>query len=245
VELLRYLSILRRHVILIAVTVVAAVALAYVRTPQTSSYTAQATIYVGFRQFSGTQSGLSSDVLSGVERLTATFAQMIHSEPIAAEAVDRANLRRSASDVVNATSVEVVEKTQLLRIHVTDGDPVVARDLTNAVADAFIEKVQRYEPSAQAGEGTLPSLPAYVFERATLPTLPAPTPLARNVIVAALFGFLAAAGVAFLREYLDVTIKNASDAERRLELPVLGVITLDRQRAPRAATPAPAIARRI
>jgi capsular polysaccharide biosynthesis protein len=49
------------------------------------------------------------------------------------------------------------------------------------------------------------------------------------LILGGLFGFLAAAGLAFLLEYLDVTIKSAADAERRLELPVLALIPLDRE----------------
>jgi capsular polysaccharide biosynthesis protein len=125
--------------------------------------------------------------------------------------------------------VEASEGTQLLRVRVTDLDPVAARDLTNAMADAFVERVQTFEPSAPAQEGTVPSLPAYVFEKAKLPTLPAPIGLSRNLVVAGIFGFLAAAGVVFLLEYLDLTIKNPLDAERRLELPVLGAIPMQRQ----------------
>jgi capsular polysaccharide biosynthesis protein len=237
VELRRYVSILRRRVPLIAVTVVLAIAIAWVRTPKTAYYTANSTIYVGYRQFTTAQGGLSSDVLSGVGRLTATFAQMIHSEPIATDAVERSGIQRSASAVVGATAVGAVEGTQLLRLQVTDQNPVVARDLANAISDAFVEKVQHFEPTAPAGEGTVPSLPAYVFEKAKLPTSPAPIGLARNVAVAGLFGLLATASVAFLLEYLDVTIKNPGDAERRLELPVLGVIPFQRQRMVQGSPP--------
>ena len=53
----------------------------------------------------------------------------------------------------------------------------------------------------------------------------------RNVIVASIFGLLVAAILAFLLEYLDITVKTAADAERRLELPVLGIIPYVRQDA--------------
>jgi capsular polysaccharide biosynthesis protein len=50
------------------------------------------------------------------------------------------------------------------------------------------------------------------------------------LLLAALFGFLGAAALAFLLEYVDVTVKNPADAERRLELPVLAVVPMQRQR---------------
>jgi capsular polysaccharide biosynthesis protein len=41
---------------------------------------------------------------------------------------------------------------------------------------------------------------------------------------------MVAVGLAFLLEYLDVTVKSPADAERRLELPVLAVVPMQRQR---------------
>jgi polysaccharide biosynthesis transport protein len=109
---------------------------------------------------------------------------------------------------------------------VQDIDPGTAQNLANGLADAFVEKIEDFEPSVSPQPGALPQLPAYVYERATLPTTPAPTGLARRVILGGLFGLVAAIAVVFLLEYLDVTIKTAEDAERKLELQVLGVIPL-------------------
>ncbi len=63
-----------------------------------------------------------------------------------------------------------------------------------------------------------------MFEHATLPTTPRPTDLTNNMLIGALFGFLAAAGLITLLEYLDITLKSVEDAERSLGLPVLGGI---------------------
>ena len=84
--------------------------------------------------------------------------------------------------------------------------------------------MQTFEPTAPASEGTLPTLPAYIFQQARLPTAPEPTGLATNLAVAAVVGLaLGIAGV-LLADYLDITVRGIEEAERRLDLPVLGAI---------------------
>jgi capsular polysaccharide biosynthesis protein len=225
VELRQYLSILRRRLALVVVTTLVGVLFGWLATPRVSSYSAQSTIYVGARQFGLSGAGVpSQDILQGVERIGQTYALMIMSQPIAQAALSRTGLQRSASSVVSATSAAILPNTQLLRVVVTDSDPVVAQELGNAVADAFVEKIQTFEPTAPAQEGSVPSLPAYVFERARLPTAPHSNGVGRNLFLGGFFGFLVAVGLSFVLEYLDITIKSPADAERRLELPVLAVI---------------------
>jgi capsular polysaccharide biosynthesis protein len=157
---------------------------------------------------------------------------MIQSDPIAEDALKRTGLQRSTDSVVKKTSALPETGTQLLHISVSDSNPLVAQQLANAMADSFVTKVQTYDAATPAGVGTVPALPAYVFEQAKLPLGPDPTGLGRDLALGALFGFLGAAGLAFLLEYLDVTVKSPSDAERRLELPVLAVVPMQRQRTP-------------
>jgi hypothetical protein len=44
------------------------------------------------------------------------------------------------------------------------------------------------------------------------------------MILGAVFGLLLSCALAFVLEYLDLTIRTAEDAERRLGLPVLAVV---------------------
>src|SRR5207302_1780003 len=88
--------------------------------------------------------------------------------------------------------------------------------------------------------GDVPQLPANVFERANLPTVPQPSGVAKRVTLAGLFGFVIGVVIGLTLEYLDITIKDQSDAERRLGLVVLGVIPFDRhmtENSPREREP--------
>jgi capsular polysaccharide biosynthesis protein len=213
----------------VAVAVGAAVA----ATPRTPSYSATTVIYVGPRAFDFNTNQMTNNVdsINAVNAVLTTFSKMIASQPTSSEAVSTTGVDRSPASVVGKTAVTAEPSTQLLDVKVTDTDPRVAESLANGMADAFVGKVQAYQPGAPATPGTAPGSPAYVFERAGLPTMPQSTGLSRNVALAALLGLLASAGMAFLLEYMDVTIKGAADAEQQLDLPVLGTIPFERQNA--------------
>ena len=200
---------------------------AFATTPQDTTYTASSTLYIGSRIIatSGGQTDLSGDKALALERLSRTFAIMIETPTIAAQALARTNVPRSVDQIAAATTATSQFGTQLLDISVTDSDPAIASALANGLADSFIDAVQNFEPdSVTPTEGALPTLPAYVFERATLPTAPNPTNLLFNLVVGLVIGSLTGVGLVLLLDYLDITVRDTHDAESRLELAVLGVI---------------------
>jgi receptor protein-tyrosine kinase len=231
-ELVRYLLVLRSRWRVLVAIVLVAVAAAWFLTPRQHVYKATSTLYIGSRSIDLKN---ASDVafVAALDRFIQTFADMIDSAPVAAKAIERAGVQRSADSVVKATTARQVggsggatgtNGTQLLAIDVTDPDPVIARKLTNALADSFVEEVQTFEPGTPVSEGALPALPAYVFEQARLPTVPEPTGLASNLGVAALVGLALGIGGVLLSDYLDITVRGIEEAERRLDLPVLGAV---------------------
>jgi capsular polysaccharide biosynthesis protein len=243
-ELRRYLSILRTRVWFIVATVVLATLAGYAASSAPPKYVAQTTIYVGSRAIALDPAAgeLSNDRATAIQLLVLTFSKMIDSEPIARQAAAELGIDRSARSIVEATDATPEPGTQLLYITVEDSDAAMAQDLANGLAEVFVQAVQEFEPGDL--EGAVPRLPAYVFERAELPTEPVPTDQVKTILLSAVFGLLVSAGVAFLFDYLDVTIRTADDVERRLELPVLGVIpALDGDLPPeRMTTSASAVA---
>ena len=221
-ELRRYLNVLRRRWLLLLVSTLCGILAAYLTLPSSDTYTAETTIYVGNRQFGNGQ--LSADQSAGVNQVARTFAVMIASEPIARDAVQRTGIPASSAQVAHRTTAEVIPGTSLIRITYSDADPSRARALANAISDALVEKVQTFEPGAVGEEGEVPILPAYVFARADLPVVPEGNGAVGRLLTGGVFGFVLAAGVAFLLDYLDITPRSADDLERHLGLPVLGVV---------------------
>lgn len=224
-ELRRYLTVLRNRWLLIVVCSVVGLLAAQATLPTGSSYIADTTVYVGNRQF-GAAGALSADQSQGVERVARTFAVMIASQPIARDAIDRTGVDAAPAQVAARTVAAVIPGTSLIRITYRDADPARARALANAISDALVERVQTFEPGTPGGEGEVPSLPAYVFARADLPVTPEAKGSLGRLLTGALFGFVLAAGVTFLLDYLDITPASADDLERHLGLPVLGVVPI-------------------
>lgn len=230
-ELRKYLAVIRRRLALVVVTVLVALVAGVLTTNRPDVYSARSVLYVGNRQIDDSPGQLSGDRAAGLDRVTQTFSLMIDSEPIARLAIDEAathldadRIDFDADDVVANTTTSIPILTSLIQITVRDDDPEVAQVLANAIADTFVEEVQNFEPAAQTEEGALPSLPAYVFERAQVPTEPIFVDPIRPIVMALLVGLLLSIGAAFLLEYLDITVKSADDVESKLGLPVLGVI---------------------
>jgi receptor protein-tyrosine kinase len=222
-EIRRYLSIVRRRLLLVILIVAAAVGAGWLITPRDDTYTATNTLYVGSQQinldpFSGE---ISQDRFAGLDRLITTFAEMVRTRPIAQDALAASGAARSIDHVVANTAAQQVPETNLIRVQYTDGDPAVAQTLTNAVATALVDQVRDFE--AADGDDEAQDVVS-VYEEAQLPTVANPSGLTRNLVLAGVFGLIVAGAVLALLEYLDISLRSVEDAERQLELPVLGVL---------------------
>lgn len=237
-ELRQYLSVLRSRLWLILAATILAAGVGFTLSSSDPTYLARSTIYVGSRSFDPASGELSTDRLAALDRVVLTFSKMIDSEPVAQRAIRELDLDLDPEDVVKKTEVAPEPGTQLLYIDVEHEDAATAQALSAGLADAFVEAVQEFEPGDQAvGEGAVPELPAYVYERAQLPTDPEPTDQIRTILLATLFGLVGGIALAFLLDYLDVSLRSAADVERRLELPVLGVIPALGSEAPFGGRP--------
>jgi capsular polysaccharide biosynthesis protein len=226
-ELRRYLSILRRHLLLVLVTLAVALTSGWLTTSRVKVYVAQATIFVG--RFDSRVSGNSNtDPLVAAQLAATTFTKMITSLPTAELAVQNAGIPRKPKVALAETSASLATSTTLIDVKVADVDPVVAANLANAEASAFTDLLKQLEPDASTG-GV--GIPASIFETARVPTKAQTNSLKRNIELAAIFGVIVAAALAILLEYIDLTVRGVLDAQRRLELPVLAAIPLHRARA--------------
>jgi capsular polysaccharide biosynthesis protein len=232
-ELRHYFAIVRHRLVIVVLCLIAGAGGAYISAPNTAIYQARSTIYVGVRSFNAYDPGLFANVqVAGIDRIITTFAEMIDSRPIAEKALSKTHAQRSVDGVLAATTAKPEVNTQLIRVVVQDPDPAVAEQLANAMASSFVDQIESFEPGAAPQAGDVPQLPANVFENASLPNVPQASGVTRRVVLGALFGLAAAVGIALLLEYLDVTVKDQVDAERRFELPILAVIPFERTTAP-------------
>lgn len=99
----------------------------------------------------------------------------------------------------------------------------------------LFEKFQTQFKETDAAGG-VQTANARIIELARVPGAPVKPNKKRSIMLSLFFGLVLSIGLAFLLEHLDNTLKGAEDTERRLELPVLGMLpTLDERGQDRLA----------
>jgi capsular polysaccharide biosynthesis protein len=231
VELRRYLHLIRQRLLLVVALVVAGAVIGFATTSRTPQYTATTLIYVGAQNLGVNDTQLFAQ--SGLDEVVASFALMIPSPVIAQRAIDATHVDRFSGEVASNTVAVVEPSTSLISVSVTDANPSTAVRLANGVSSAFVNQVSQYQTTSGSTKtgtttpsaGTRPNEPAYVFQNA-VGAAKKSSGLTRKVILGALFGLVLAILIVLLLDYLDITIKSPEELERRVGLPVLGIIPL-------------------
>jgi capsular polysaccharide biosynthesis protein len=222
-ELRRYFDLIRRRMAMVIVAVIVGATIGYITTSRTPSYTATATIYVGSLNLGADQVELYAEV--GLNEVVATFASMIPSAVIAQKAISKTHINRYPGEVAASTSATVVPGTNLIEVSVSDRSPSDAVRLANGVSEAFVNQISQYQATGTATQGQVPNEPAYVFQQANIATALS-LGLTKKVALGAIFGLVVSVLLILLLDYLDITIKSPEELERRVGLPVLGIIPL-------------------
>jgi capsular polysaccharide biosynthesis protein len=223
-ELRRYFDLIRRRLALVIVAVIIGGLAGFVSTSRSAVYTASSTIYVGSLNIGGDQAQLYAE--AGLNEVVATFAQMIPSAVIAQKALEQSHLSGNAGAVAASTTATVVTGTNLIDVSVSDSNSKDAVKLANGVSKAFVSQISHYQSgggTVSSSQGAVPNEPAYVFQNATEASK-ASTGVTKKVLLGALVGLVVSILLVFLLDYLDITIKSPEELERRVGLPVLGIV---------------------
>ena len=226
-ELRRYLRLIRQRFALVIVAILVGVVIGYATTSRTPSYTATSTIYVGSLNISENTAQLYAQ--AGFNEVVATFADMIPTPVIAQKAIDKTHIPLYAGALAAATSASVVPGTNLINVSVSAPRARDAVRLANGVSQAFVSQIAHYQAgtttttTAGTTQGQVPNEPAYVFQNATAAAQTS-SGLTKKVLLGALFGLVISILLVLLLDYVDITIKSPEELERRVGLPVLGII---------------------
>lgn len=214
IDLGELLRLLWSHVLLIiAAGLVAAVACFLVCTyALTPKYEASINMIVNTRQDGSTT--VTNDNINSAKSMIDTYAVVIKSNTVLNQVIAELGLNETYDSLYNSVSVSSVDSTQIMQITVTDTDAALAGKITqtiaNIVPDVIVEKVE-------AGS-------CKTVSDVAINTDPVFPQTQKYTVIAAVVGMLAVCAVLILQHLLHNMIVDDEDVQKKLDLPVLGLI---------------------
>ena len=77
----------------------------------------------------------------GLQQITGTMAEAVYTPSIAKAAKERLDFRISAAQILGGLNAEQIPETQFIEITYTYPDPEKARQVAQAIAEAFSEQI--------------------------------------------------------------------------------------------------------
>ena len=177
-------------------------------------YQARTTIVIAKSENANNAAATLNDV-NASQKLTTTYSEIAKSELVLNQVVDNLNLPMDVKGLSKNVTVKPVEETSILSVQVKDLDPKQAAMIANEIAKVFTKEITDIYKLDNVSQLSI----------AEVPENPSNDTLTRDMILAAVIAILAVAGFAFLRFYLDDTVKHNDDTEKDFDLAKTGQIS--------------------
>ena len=176
-------------------------------------YQAQTTVVIAKSDMTdGTAASLND--INASQKLATTYSEIAKSELVLKKVIESLGLHVGVKELSKSLTIKPVNDTSILSITVKDPNAKLAATIANEIAKVFSAEV----------------IDIYKIENVTqlsvavAPENPANNTLTRDMVLAVAIAVLAVTGFAFLRFYLDDTVKHNDDVEKIIGLPVTGQI---------------------
>ena len=166
-------------------------------------YQAQTTIVIAKSDNSSNAASTLNDV-NASQKLATTYGEIARSELVLNKVINNLNLPMSVNDLKKNLNVKPVEDTSILSVTVKDLDAWQASTIANEIADVFSKEVSKIYKLDNVSQLSV----------AKVPENPSNNTLTRDMILAFVVAVIAVGGFAFLRFYLDDTVKHGDEIEK-------------------------------
>lgn len=182
----------------------------------TPQYTASSMIYILSESTSITS---LADVQIG-DSLAQDFMIIGKSRPVVEKVIKQLDLDATYESVSKTITFENPTESHILKISVTNPDPKLAADISNAVAE--VTRAQIADVMGTDEPNTL--------EEAIVPTAPSSPSTMKNTMLGALLGAVLAAGIIIVLHLMDDTIKDEDDVKKYLQMNTLAALPMEKRR---------------
>lgn len=223
-DFFRYL----KHYILafVIVTAVAVIGVYIYNTKfKTPIYQAQTTVVIAKSDTEENSAATLNDVNTS-QKLASTYSEIAKSELVLNKVIENLGLTVSAKELGKNVNIKPVDNTSILSITAKDPNARLSATIANEIATVFAAQVAEIYKTDNVTQLS-------VAER---PEKPANNTMTRDMVLAVGIAAAAVVGFAFLRFYLDDTVKDDDEVEKTIGLPVTGRVLKSDMNAKRAGS---------
>jgi len=181
----------------------------WIQEPQYKSYT---TILL-----KGTESQITSNDIALNQKLVDAYREIVKSKRVLNKVITNLELNYSYEYLFSKVTVESVNDTEIIKVSVTDGDNITARDITNEIAYVFNNEVVKLYDLQNIG----------IIDKAEISDAPSNINVIKQLVISLLIGIILGFAVVFVMFYFDNTLKNPIFIEEKLGLSIIGSIPRD------------------
>jgi capsular polysaccharide biosynthesis protein len=195
-------------IITLLTTLISAVISVFIISP---TYEAKVGILIG-KQQDGNK--ITDSDVNMYQNLMQTYKDIAETNKVAKMAAEKLDNGLSVKDLLKRTTVTVETGTMILYIGSKSNGAAEVYKEVQAYADAFIEIANTLIPDGNVK----------IMDYALVPDAPTSPDVYLNTAIGFIAGLLLSVFISFLLEYMNNTIVTKEDAEKYLELPVIGII---------------------
>ena len=214
IDLMELARLLWAHIVQIVAVAVAAALISllvcmFVLTPK---YQASVNMIVNTRQ-EGTAT-FTSDNFNTAKNLISTYAVIIKGNTVLNEVIDELDLDMTYEQLYKMVAVDSVDSTQIMKVTVTDTDAERAGEIVQTIADIVPDVlVEKVEAGSCKTVSDVVINPNKVFPQTK-----------KYVALAGVLGAVVVCAILVLEHLLHDTVVDDDDVQKKLGLPVLGLI---------------------
>ncbi|MBR2543954.1 polysaccharide biosynthesis tyrosine autokinase [Candidatus Saccharibacteria bacterium] len=152
--------------------------------------------------------------INASQKLVTTYGEIAKSELVLNQVIENLKLNMSVKALSKNLSIKPVDDTSILSITARDLNPRLAAMIANEIAMVFSKQVTEIYKIENVKQLSV----------AVTPENPSNNTLTRDIILAVVISVAIVAGFAFVRFYLDDTVKHSDDLEKMMGLSTAGSI---------------------
>ncbi len=159
-------------------------------------------------------SQLTYNDVSVNQNLVSTYSEIVKSKRVLSQVINNLNLNYTYGALSNNIEVSSVTGTQIIKITVTDENSKTAMKVANEIGKVFAKEIPELYNISNVN----------ILDTAEVASSAYNVNITKQSAISLLAGLVLGLGVVFVMYYFDRSVKNASQIEDKLKLPVLATV---------------------